>query len=77
MNRDSMKALHLDRRLLRRRGWIAPEELEKQLAALPDVADKAAPLEAEPAAAAAEPTAESPAPAAPENPAGPETPGGF
>ena len=73
MNRDSMKALQLDRRLLRRRGWIAPEELDKELAALPDVADKAAPpeVESEPAEAAPEPAPGIPAPA------GPETPGGF
>jgi hypothetical protein len=30
----------LDRRLLRRRGWIAPEKLEKGISALADVADK-------------------------------------
>lgn len=30
----------LDRRLLRRRGWIAPDKLEKAISALPDVADK-------------------------------------
>lgn len=30
----------LDRRLLLRRGWIAPDKLEKAINALPDVADK-------------------------------------
>jgi hypothetical protein len=45
MNRDSMNALRLDRRLLRRRGWITPDELEQQLADLPDVADKAQTVE--------------------------------
>jgi hypothetical protein len=32
--------LRLDRRLIRRRGWIADEDLERELEALPDVADK-------------------------------------
>lgn len=36
--------LRLDRRLLRRRGWISSSEMERELAALPDVADKAEPL---------------------------------
>ena len=40
MNRDSMKALRFDRRMLRRRGWITHDELEQKLTALPDVADK-------------------------------------
>jgi hypothetical protein len=32
--------LRLDRRLIRRRGWIPEEELERELEALPDVAEK-------------------------------------
>jgi hypothetical protein len=40
MVHDSIRNLRLDRRLLRRRGWISPEELERELAALPDVAEK-------------------------------------
>jgi len=36
-----IRNLRLDRRLLSRREWIAPEELEEALQALPDVADKA------------------------------------
>lgn len=32
--------LRLDRRLTRRRGWIPREELERELEALPDIADK-------------------------------------
>ena len=43
MDRESLKQLQLDVRLIRKRGWIAPEELERELAALPDVADKVAP----------------------------------
>ena len=31
----------LDRRLQQRRGWIASEQLEKELNALPDVSEKA------------------------------------
>ena len=59
MDRNSMQKLRLDRRLLRRRGWIESEELESALAALPDVADKIAPDEPE------EETPPEPAPAGP------------
>jgi hypothetical protein len=44
MDRDSKERVRLDRRLIRRRGHISPDELERALAALPDVAHKAAPL---------------------------------
>jgi hypothetical protein len=37
---ESIQHLRLDRRLLKRRGWLSEEELEKELAALPDVAEK-------------------------------------
>jgi hypothetical protein len=40
---DGISNLKFDRRLLRRRGWIDAEELEKELADLPDVSDKAQP----------------------------------
>ncbi len=40
-----MKKLRLDRRLLNRRGWISPAESEREIAALPDVADKIDPGE--------------------------------
>jgi hypothetical protein len=43
MANDRIRNLKLDRRLLRRRGWIDPEELERELADLPDVSDKAQP----------------------------------
>lgn len=43
MDRESMERLKLDRRLIRRRAWITPEELERQLAQLPDVTHKMAP----------------------------------
>jgi hypothetical protein len=47
MDRESKEHLRLDRRLIRRRGHLAPEELARELAALPDVAHKAAPLPVE------------------------------
>ena len=40
MVHDHLKGLRLDRRALRRRDWISRDELEKELAALPDVTDK-------------------------------------
>jgi hypothetical protein len=46
MDRRSLARLRLDRRLIARRGWIKPEELERELAALPDVSNKVAPPEA-------------------------------
>jgi len=41
MDRESKERLRLDRRLIRRRGHISPEELERELRRLPDVAHKA------------------------------------
>jgi hypothetical protein len=39
--RDSAKKLlRLDRRMVGRRGWIPPEEVEREIAALPDVSAK-------------------------------------
>ena len=38
--RDGKAHLRLDRRLARRRGWIAESELAKELDGLPDVAEK-------------------------------------
>ena len=43
MDRESMEQLRLDRRLIRRRAWISPEELERELEKLPDVSHKVAP----------------------------------
>jgi hypothetical protein len=40
MDRQSRERLQLDRRLIRRRGHMSQEELERALAALPDVASK-------------------------------------
>ena len=50
MDRESMRRLRLDRRLIRRRGWISEEDLERELAALPDVSHKIAPVGGEPSA---------------------------
>ena len=52
MVHDHLKALRLDRRALRRRDWVSPDELARELAALPDVASKIAEPEPEPAGAA-------------------------
>ena len=54
MDRRARERMKLDRRLIERHDWIGAKELEKELEALPDVADKAAPPEAdEPAEAPA------------------------
>jgi hypothetical protein len=42
---ESLKKLRLDRRLADRPGWASKEELDRALAALPDVSDKIAPPE--------------------------------
>ena len=55
MDRESRERLRLDRRLIRRRGHLSPEELVRELAALPDVAHKAAPVPAEERPAPKEP----------------------
>lgn len=41
MHEPANKQLRLDRRLLGRRGWLNREEVERELGALPDVAEKA------------------------------------
>ena len=48
MDRETISKLRLDRRLIQRRGWVSPEELEQALEALPDVSNKIAPKEEEP-----------------------------
>ncbi|MEN8184013.1 MAG: hypothetical protein ABFS46_15915 [Myxococcota bacterium] len=42
MVHQSLRGLALDRRLIRRRCWISPQELEEQLSTLPDVSDRIA-----------------------------------
>lgn len=44
---DSLRELKRDRRMLERRGWVTRSEVEQLLSQLPDVADKAAPPEAQ------------------------------
>lgn len=41
MQDSAKKLLRLDRRLAGRRGWISQDEIERDVAALPDVAAKA------------------------------------
>lgn len=55
---DYTRSLRLDKRLLRRRGWIDSSELERELGSLPDVASKIQPPE--------EPEPEAGAPSRPE-----------
>lgn len=58
MDRESLDSLRFDRRLQHRRGWLAPGELDRHVATLPDVADKLTTLaNAESEAAAAAPEA--------------------
>jgi len=40
MNRDSMQQLRLDRRLIRRRGWISQKDLQRELEAIPDASER-------------------------------------
>jgi hypothetical protein len=44
MERRTMERLRLDRRLIRRRGWIPKQELLAELEALPDAAQKSTTL---------------------------------
>lgn len=60
MNLEAERKLKFDRRLQTRSGWIDKTELESELAALPDAADKIHVPEEEPEAAPAE-SAEPPA----------------
>ncbi|HJO23475.1 MAG: hypothetical protein QF890_07845 [Myxococcota bacterium] len=42
MDRENVKRLRLNVRLIGRRGWIGEKELEQERSALPDVSDKIA-----------------------------------
>lgn len=44
MTRDSMQKLRLDRRLIRRAGWLSASELNSEIDALPDTGHKATTL---------------------------------
>ncbi|HEU4431116.1 MAG TPA: hypothetical protein VFT98_20330 [Myxococcota bacterium] len=56
---DANSKFRLDRRLALRRGWIAPEQLEKEVSGLPDVAEKAEVIDSPQNKGEAEPAAES------------------
>jgi hypothetical protein len=45
MVHDHLATHRLDRRLLRRRNWVNPKQLAKELEALPDVSEKIRPPE--------------------------------
>ncbi len=57
MDLKSLERLKLDWRLIRRRNWISSDELRQKLDALPDVADKVAPIEEDEGESKEEPTA--------------------
>jgi hypothetical protein len=63
MDNESTARLKFDRRLATRRGWVEPDELEQELASLPDAADKMVPL-GEPGEGARETSADPAAPPA-------------
>ena len=44
MNRESLKRMRFDRRLLHRRGWMSSAETDRALEDLPDVSSKATTL---------------------------------
>ncbi len=67
MDNRSRDRMRVDRRLLGRPGWIAPDELERELSGLPDVADKIDSREQDPSGEAPEPAARGEA-----SPAGPD-----
>jgi hypothetical protein len=60
MDRRSMQRLALDKRLIRRRGWISPEDLDRELEKLPDVSHKIAEPEPEPQESSSEAEPRSP-----------------
>jgi len=62
MDKESIAALKFDVRMARRREWVDPEELEQELASLPDCADKIQ-----------EPTDDSAAPAAADSSPSPDS----
>ena len=62
MIHKSMRNLELDKRLVRRSGWLPEEDLQRKLEELPDVSDKATTTaEEEEAAEGGAPEGETPA----------------
>jgi hypothetical protein len=57
VDRKSLERMKFDRRLIRRRNWISSDDLRRELDSLPDVAEKAAPIEMDEAESEEEPTA--------------------
>lgn len=55
MDNESIEKLRFDSRLVQRRGWVTPEQLQQELESLPDVSDKIRVVEEEPEAPAPEP----------------------
>ena len=47
MDGRSIQKLRLEKRLIRRRNWIAPKDLEKALNELPDVSHKIAEVDSD------------------------------
>ncbi|MEE2674988.1 MAG: hypothetical protein VX466_14395 [Myxococcota bacterium] len=45
MDRETISKLRLDKRLSNRRGWISPDDLDRELEALPDASEKIQPSE--------------------------------
>ena len=48
MDGKEVTKLRMDKRLIGRRGWVSKEDLQAELAQLPDAADKAMTAQAEP-----------------------------
>ena len=66
MVHESMRNLKFDRRFLHRHGWLDADELEQHLASLPDVAEKAEVVGAEPGSDSSASGAPTPPGASPE-----------
>ncbi len=62
IDRETISKLRLDRRLIQRRDWISPDDLERELEALPDVSHKIAPEQERETSEAVDEAVRSPAP---------------
>lgn len=62
MDRETISKLRLDRRLIQRRDWISPDDLERELEALPDVSHKIAPDQEQETSEAVDAAVRSPSP---------------
>ena len=68
MDRESINRLKLDQRLIRRRGWISDEDLQRELAELPDSSHNIAPPSEEAGASGGAGEESTPAPDASQTP---------